>query len=110
MASKATKGMKASKAMKTMKAMKDQSPRTDGGILRDLVWRGEIGFTRSGLEKTDLIMSKGKLISRKAHEKGKTNRWVAACTAARKALAIKGFVAVKKGSPLYKKAHELYKK
>jgi hypothetical protein len=34
--------------------------------------------------------------------------WTAAVTKARKALNVKGFVAVKKGTPLYKKAKEFY--
>jgi len=42
--------------------------------------------------------------------KGKKHPWIAAVAAARKALNIKGFSAIKKGSALYKKAKELYKK
>merc|ERR1712146_719013 len=34
--------------------------------------------------------------------------WTVAVTKARKALNVKGFVAVKKGAPLYKKAKEFY--
>jgi len=36
--------------------------------------------------------------------------WIAAISAARKALNIKGFSVIKKGSPLYIKAKALYKK
>merc|ERR1712224_15357 len=39
---------------------------------------------------------------------GKKSAWIAAVTKARKALGLKGFVAIKKGSALYKKAKELY--
>merc|ERR1712146_497720 len=66
-----------------------------------------------GLKKTDLMRSKtGKIVSKAnangnkayAHIKG----WTTAVQKARKALGVKGFQAVKKGSPLYKKAKELY--
>ena len=39
-----------------------------------------------------------------AHIKG----WCVAVQKARKELAIKGFVAIKKGTPVYKRAKELY--
>merc|ERR1712127_1155026 len=42
--------------------------------------------------------------------KGKKSPWIAAVAAARKALNIKGFCAIKKGTPLYIKAKALYKK
>ncbi len=40
----------------------------------------------------------------------KSLRWMVAVRAARKALNIKGFGAIKKGSLIYKKAKALYKK
>ena len=43
-------------------------------------------------------------------KKGKIGKWAKAFVAARKALGIKGFVAVKKGSALYKKTLSFYKK
>ena len=49
-------------------------------------------------------------VSGKMSAKGKKTPWVAAVAAARRALGIKGFFAIKKGSPLYVKATALYKK
>merc|ERR1711904_522363 len=51
----------------------------------------------------------GKVVSKKASAKAKKSPWIAAVTAARSALKLKGFVAIKKGSPLYAKAKSLYK-
>merc|ERR1712224_28970 len=62
------------------------------------------------LTKSDLIKNKyGKIVSKKASLRAKKNSgWTTAIQKARKALGIKGFVAIKKGSDLYKKAKELY--
>merc|ERR1712167_528913 len=69
--------------------------------------------TLSGLTKSDLIKNKrGKIVSKKASLQAKKNNyvkgWYTAVQKARKALGLKGFVAIKKGSALYKKAKELY--
>ena len=54
---------------------------------------------RRGLAKRDLGKNKnGKVVSKKQSAKGKKSAWIAACTAARKALNIKDFAAIKKGS------------
>merc|ERR1712094_11828 len=52
-------------------------------------------------------------LTKKQHAAGKKayaniKGWTLAVQKARKALGVKGFKAVKKGSPLYKKAKELY--
>ena len=67
--------------------------------------------------KTALIKSKsGKIVSKKQSLAGKKlyskfgSKWMAAVSKARKALGIKGFVAIKKGSAFYKKAFSFYKK
>merc|ERR1719389_634876 len=71
-------------------------------------------FADCGLKKSDLMKSKsGKLVSKKSHAAGKKayqhiKDWTVACQKARKELGLKGFVAIKKGSALYKKAKELY--
>merc|ERR1711924_575823 len=62
---------------------------------------------------SDLIKnSRGKIVSKKASQRAKKNYhikgWITAVQKARKALGLKGFVAIKKGSALYKKAKELY--
>merc|ERR1719451_284690 len=85
-----------------------------GKYARSVVFRGAKAKTASGLKKTDLIKSKsGKIVSKKASANGKKSYarikgWTTAVQKARKALGVKGFQAVKKGTPLYKKAKEIY--
>merc|ERR1711964_594691 len=106
---------KAAKAMKAMKAKK-VSVIAKGKRARFSVFRGSKGKTASGLKKTDLMKTKtGKIVTKKSHAAGKKayahiKGWTTAVQKARKALGVKGFQAVKKGSPLYKKAKELYGK
>ena len=113
-------GPPAMKAMKAMKAAKKKvsarlataTKKLIGGRLaKRHVFAGKASKTGSGLHKGDLVKSKsGKIVSKKASAKGKKSPWIAACNAARKALNIKGFCAIKKGTPLYNKAKALYKK
>merc|ERR1711884_267780 len=110
------KAMAAAKAMKAMKAMKAKSVIAKGKRARSVVFKGGKEKTASGLKKTDLQKNKsGKIVSKKASAAGKKayahiKGWTAAVVAAKKALGLKGFVAVKKGTPLYAKAKTLYKK
>merc|ERR1719321_2127760 len=104
---KAMKSMKAMKAMKSMKkrAMKKsaKSYKTVSGANR-AVWSGKIMKSKGGLKKDALTKSKaGKIVSKKKQALGKKNKWIKAVNAARSALKIKGFAAIKKGSALYKK-------
>merc|ERR1719313_3171319 len=99
--------------MKTMKAKKVS--KTAKGKLRNLVvFRGGKEKTASGLKKSDLMKSKtGKIVSKKKHAVGKKcysyiKGWSDAVQKARKELGVKGFVALKKSSELYKKAKEFY--
>merc|ERR1712107_511726 len=95
------------KAMKAMKAKKVVSAK----LARRHVFAGKAGKTKTGLKKTDLTKNKaGKVVSKKRSARGKAHPWMAAVKAARAALKIKGFAPLKKGSPLYNKAKELYKK
>merc|ERR1711977_55528 len=72
-----------------------------------LVLRGSKAKTSGGLSASSLTKNKnGKVVSKKAFANIKG--WTAAVQKARKALGVKGFVAVKKGTPLYKKAKEIY--
>jgi hypothetical protein len=97
----------AMKAMKARKAMKKISAR----LAKRHVFFGKASKTHGGLSKASLTKSKsGKIVSKKASDRAKRNPWVKACQAARKALGIKGFAVFKKGTPLYKKAKELYRK
>ena len=79
-----------------------------------VVFNGTKEKTMSGLKKSDLTKSKsGKIVSKKQSANGKKayahiKGWTVAVQKARKALGVKGFVAVKKGTALYKKAKELY--
>merc|ERR1712146_117215 len=85
-----------------------------GKYMRAAVFLGSKEKTKTGLKKSDLIKSKsGKIVSKKASAAGKKayaniKGWTVAVHKARKELGVKGFVAVKKGSALYKKAKEFY--
>merc|ERR1712078_862451 len=101
--------MKAMKAMKVMKAMKAKkvSKVARGQRMRASVFSGRKEKTYTGLKKSDLTKSKtGKVVSKKAC--GFIKAWTQACQKARKDLGLKGFVAVKKGSALYKAAKAIY--
>merc|ERR1712062_53521 len=116
-AMKAMEAMKAMKAMKTMKkAMKAMkvSKIAKGKRSKASVFLGSKEKTASGHKKSDLMKSKsGKIVTRKSHAAGKRaykniKGWTAAVQKARKELGVKGFVAVKKGTPLYKAAKAHY--
>merc|ERR1711977_239208 len=111
---RAMKAMRA--AMRAMKAKKRVSKIARGKRSRAVVFHGNKEKTASGLKKSDLIKSKsGKIVSKKASAAGKRaykqiSGWTKAVQQARKQLKVKGFVAVKKGTPLYKLAKDLYRK
>ena len=113
MAPTAMNAMKAAKAMKAMKAKSDLKI-AKGKTARSVVFRGSKEKTATGLKKSDLMKSKtGKIVTKKSHAAGKKafaniKGWTAAVQRARKALGVKGFQAVKKGSPLYWKAMEIW--
>ena len=107
--------MQAMKAMKAMKVMKKAMKVSKVGK-KFQVFKGTKVRTSGGLKKDSLIKSKsGKIVSKKASLKAKKampktiGKWLAATTKARKALGIKGFVAIKKGTAFYKKAQSFYK-
>merc|ERR1712182_15182 len=107
---------KAMKAMKAMRAMKKKavSKIAKGKRARAVVFHGTKAKTYTGLTKTDLFKNKrGKIVTKKSAAHGKKQfanikGWTVAVQKARKALGVKGFVAIKKGTALYKKAKELY--
>merc|ERR1712119_159409 len=101
-------GMKvAMKKVMKAKAMKKVSVK----LQRRRLFAGKLTKTTTGLAKSDLVKNKGgKIVSKKRSALGKKSPWIVACKAARAALKIKGFAVIKKGSPLYAKAKELYKK
>jgi len=79
-------------------------------------WEVNFGYIENHEKKNALIKSKsGKIVSKKASAAGKRaykliSGWTKAVQQARKQLKVKGFVAVKKGTPLYKLAKDLYRK
>merc|ERR1719465_349743 len=78
-----------------------------GRMAKVLVFRGSKEKTVGGMTASSLTKNKiGKIVSKKKSALGKKNTWMIAVQKARKALKIKGFVAVKKGTELYKKAKE----
>ena len=106
---KAMKAMKAMAAMKAMKAMKKKP--ISFKLARRHLFAGKISKTASGYTASDFKKNKyGKIVSksRSAIAKKSLGAWTVAVQKARKALNIKGFLVVKKGTPLYKKAKELY--
>merc|ERR1719439_222305 len=100
------------KAMKAMKAMKKKtvSKIAKGRMAKAMVLRGSKAKTVGGLTAKDLTRNKaGKIVSKKMSAKSKASPWIIAVKKARAALKVKGFVAIKKGTPLYKKAKEFFK-
>merc|ERR1719248_164445 len=104
-------------AMKAMRAMKKKavSKIAKGKMAKAVVLRGNKEKTAGGLTKSDLIKNKnGKIVSKKKSQLAKkrfassVGPWMQAVKKARAALKVKGFVAIKKGSPLYIKAKEFY--
>merc|ERR1712227_712290 len=102
---------------KAMKAMKKKfvSKIAKGRYARAVVLRGNKEKTHTGLKASDLFKNKrGKIVSKKASSAAKkryassVGPWIQAVKKARAALKIKGFSALKKGSPLYIKAKEFY--
>merc|ERR1719486_1821914 len=105
------KVMKKKAAMKAMKAMKKKavSKIAKGKFSKLVVFRGSKAKTTGGLTAKDLTKNKnGKIVSKKKMALGKKSPWMQAVAKARKALKLTGFVAIKKGSPLYVKAKEFY--
>merc|ERR1719263_929947 len=114
---KAMKAMKAMAAMKAMRAMKKKavSKIATGRFSKVVVFRGSKAKTVGGLTATDLIKNKnGRIVSKKQSIAAKKRfatglkKWTVAVQKARKTLGLKGFVAIKKGTPLYNKAKEFY--
>merc|ERR1712193_562201 len=99
MGAKAMKAMKAMAAMKAMKAMKKKP--ISAKLARRHVFAGKITKSKGGCTATAFKKNS-------ALTKSVLGPWTAAVQQARKALRIKGFAVIKKGTPLYKKAKELY--
>lgn len=104
----------AGKSMKVLKVSK-KTKIAKGKRGKALVFKGKFEKTVGGLTKDHLIKSKaGRIVSKRLHAHGKKSyanikSWVEAFLKARTELDLTGFVALKKGSPLYAKTMELYK-
>ena len=109
-AMKPMKAMRALKAMKAMKAMRAMKKKAGSKIAKGkyawyLVYSGRKAKTAGGLTASDLIRNRHGKIVNKRRCMGNPD-WMAACREARKALGLKGFVPIKKGTPFYNKAKE----
>merc|ERR1712083_425748 len=97
-------------------AMARKSIVAKGPRMRAAVFAGTKHHTASGHKKSDLKKNKrGKIVTKAASAAGKKAYkniagWTAAVKKAKAALKVKGFVAPKKGTALYKKAKEIYSK
>merc|ERR1711934_619208 len=102
------RAMKAA-APKAMRAMKKKV--ISARLAKRHAFAGKITKTATGLKKSDLVENKhGRIVSKKKSALGKKSPWLAAVKQARATLKIKGFCAIKKGTPFYKLAKELYAK
>merc|ERR1712083_763860 len=112
---------KAMKSMRRMKKAKRVSVIAKGKRARTSVFHGTKEKTQSGMTKAMLIKNKnGRIVSKKASARAKkvyatsgAKKWAEALRAARKALNIKGFVAIggktAQGKALYAKTKALLK-
>merc|ERR1712039_1015011 len=103
---------------KSMK--KSRSKIAKGRMAKAMVLRGSKAKTSGGLTKADVMKNKqGKIVSKKAsstskkrYHGSKAEKWIKAVSAARKALGLTGFVAIKgktsQGKALYAKARSIY--
>mmetsp|Transcript_70695 Transcript_70695/g.219272 ORF Transcript_70695/g.219272 Transcript_70695/m.219272 type:complete len:119 (-) Transcript_70695:215-571(-) len=102
-------------AMKGMKAVmkaKRVSKIAKGRGARAKVFSGKKEKTIGGLQAKDLTKNRyGKVVAKKRSAIGRANPWAKAIAAARKALGLKGFVAINggpEGKALYAKAKTIY--
>merc|ERR1712176_121542 len=102
------------KVLKTVKKVKKSTKIAKGKHAKSTVWQNRKEKTSSGLKKEDLKKNNdGKIVTKKKSAQGRAQfanvaQWIGACKQARQELGLTGFVAVKKGTPLYEKAKELY--
>merc|ERR1739845_220629 len=101
-----------------MKKKKGMSVIAKGALAKSQVLKGKKVKTSGGLTKDSLMKNKrGKVVSKKKHAVGKkiyaaVKKWTECVITARKALGMKGFVAINgkkpEGKALYAKAKALY--
>merc|ERR1712210_330356 len=102
--------------MATMKAMKVmKAKRVSKRMAKAIAFRGGNTGGATTLKKADLVKSKsGRIVSKvksmlakKRYASG-VGKWTKAVQKARKEMGVTGFVTIKKGTPLYRKAKEFY--
>merc|ERR1711977_275305 len=104
----------AMKGLKATKKAKSASKIAKGKRAKVFVFKGTKEKTSGGLTQSDLVKNKrGKIVSMKKSAAGKKSYsnikgWTTAVMKARKAMKAKGFIPVKKGTPLYNKAKRFY--
>merc|ERR1712232_839406 len=96
--------------MKVMKAK-----RVSKRMAKAIAFRGGNTGGATTLKQADLVKSKsGKIVSKgksmlaKKRYASSVGKWTKAVQKARKEMGVTGFVATKKGTPLYRKAKEFY--
>jgi len=78
-----------------------------------MVWHGTAEMTKGGLRKKDLVMKDGRIHSKSKVKMGQSpalQKWRNAVEKARKELKVEGFVALSKGTKLYKLAKKYHNK
>merc|ERR1719194_20442 len=97
-----------------MKKAKRVSGIAKGPRMRASVFAGSKEKTLTGLKKSDPIKNKrGKIVTKAQAAAGKKayaniSGCTAACKKAKAQLGLTGFVAIKKGTPVYKAAREIF--
>ena len=75
---------------------------------RSTAYRFSVHVKKPKSSKKSLKKSSKKSAKKSSKKSMKKMSWVGCVAKARKELGVKGFVAIKKGTPLYKRAKELY--
>ena len=75
---------------------------------RSTAYKFSVHVKKPKSSKRSLKKSSKKSPKKSARKSMKKMSWVGCVAKARKELGVKGFVAIKKGTPLYKRARELY--
>merc|ERR1711978_76688 len=101
--------------MERKKKAKRVSKIAKGKRAKSAVFKGKKEKTVGGLTKANLTKNKfGKVVSKKASDRGKRSKWAVAVAKARKELKCKGFVPIggktAPGKALLAKARSFYKK
>ena len=75
---------------------------------RSTAYKFSVHVKKPKSSKKSLKKSSKKSAKKSSKKSMKKMSWVGCVAKARKELGVKGFVAIKKGTPLYKRARELY--